>query len=102
MKRNACIEALKDSTLVGIPYSVFQQLKDEYVDMKDLWIYYLENSLAYKLGREYSFLAKNATQRYMEFRRDYPNLEKEIPQKYIASYLGISPVSLSRIRHSMV
>lgn len=38
-------------------------------------------------------------QRYDELLREYPNIIKRIPQHYIASYLGITPVSLSRIRN---
>ena len=39
-----------------------------------------------------------ATQRYHQFIKDYPNLIKRIPLGHIASYLGISQVTLSRIR----
>ena len=38
-------------------------------------------------------------QRYDELLKEYPNIVKRIPQHYIASYLGITPVSLSRIRN---
>jgi hypothetical protein len=39
-----------------------------------------------------------AEERYLELLNDYPEIEKEIPLKYIASTLGISPETLSRIR----
>ena len=38
-------------------------------------------------------------QRYEELLKEYPDIVKRIPQHYIASYLGITPVSLSRIRN---
>lgn len=38
-------------------------------------------------------------QRYEELLKEYPNIIKRVPQHYIASYLGITPVSLSRIRN---
>lgn len=38
-------------------------------------------------------------QRYEELLKDYPNIIQRVPQHYIASYLGITPVSLSRIRN---
>ena len=38
-------------------------------------------------------------QRYEELLREYPNIIQRVPQHYIASYLGITPVSLSRIRN---
>jgi CRP-like cAMP-binding protein len=47
--------------------------------------------------REYEFLLLDATQRYQNFLCDYKNLKERIPQYHIAAYLGISPVSLSRL-----
>ena len=38
-------------------------------------------------------------QRYEELLKEYPNIIKRVPQHYIASYLGITPVSLSRIKN---
>lgn len=38
-------------------------------------------------------------QRYEELLKEYPNIIQRVPQHYIASYLGITPVSLSRIRN---
>ncbi len=37
-------------------------------------------------------------QRYEELLKEYPGIVQRVPQHYIASYLGITPVSLSRIR----
>ncbi len=51
-----------------------------------------------KETREASFLLDNAEARYIRFLKDYPNLEDRITQYHIASYLGITPVMLSRIR----
>lgn len=51
-----------------------------------------------KEDRERSFLTEDAKTRYLRFKESYPHLEKRIHQFYIASFLGISPVSLSRIR----
>lgn len=43
----------------------------------------------------------NATQRYLEFLENFPNLINEIPVQYVASYLGIRPETLSRIRANL-
>jgi CRP-like cAMP-binding protein len=51
-----------------------------------------------KEDRERSFLIEDAKTRYLRFQSNHPEIEQLIPQYYIASYLGISPVSLSRIR----
>jgi CRP-like cAMP-binding protein len=49
-------------------------------------------------ARIYSNLSKPATQRYQEFIEKYPQIEQRVPNHQIASYLGITPQSLSRIR----
>jgi len=62
----------------------------------------VERELDYKTRREILLLTKSAEERYLEFRVMYPGLENYISQYHIASYLGITPVSLSRIRNSAV
>jgi CRP-like cAMP-binding protein len=51
-----------------------------------------------KQKRELSLLTKTAEERYYSLFRFQPKLIKEIPLKYIASYIGITPQGLSRIR----
>lgn len=62
---------------------------------------YLQNCIRYKIYRESSFLTESATERYIDFKRMYPKLEERVNQSCIASYLGITPVSLSRIRRTI-
>jgi predicted nucleic acid-binding Zn ribbon protein len=47
--------------------------------------------------REQELLLNSATERWATFMRQQPDLAKRLPQKIIASYLGITPVALSRI-----
>ena len=44
----------------------------------------------------------NASKRYLMLKEDIPNIEDQISQKYIASYLNITPVQLSRIRKKLI
>jgi CRP-like cAMP-binding protein len=46
-------------------------------------------------------LSTSAEERYLNFIKNYPNLLEQIPQNQIASYLGITPQSLSRIRKEL-
>ena len=48
--------------------------------------------------REIALLTKSATERYKLLLKQHPNLVQEISVKHLASYLGIQPESLSRIR----
>jgi len=54
-----------------------------------------------KSKRELSLLKYNAKERYMRLFNEQPNILKFIPMKYIASYIGITPQGLSRIRRQI-
>jgi hypothetical protein len=51
-----------------------------------------------KEKREIELVLLGAQQRYQLFQNEYPNLENLISQYHIASYLGVTPTQLSRIR----
>lgn len=54
---------------------------------------------AYKIAeKEKIILTATGSEKLMWFRKNYPNLENEIPHYYIASFLGLTPTSLSRLR----
>ena len=66
--------------------------------LERVYIAMLEDTIRYKMRREYAFQCMDATQRYLEFQKTYPGIESRLPQNLIASYLGIAKESLSRIR----
>lgn len=57
-----------------------------------------ENLFLTKSQREQSLLNETAEERYLKLFTDQPHLIREIPLKYLASYIGITPQALSRIR----
>ena len=57
-----------------------------------------ERIFLYLSQRENSFLLKSPTERYLDLFQEQPWLIQEIPQKYLASYIGVTPQALSRIR----
>lgn len=74
-------------------------LQDE--GLSRLYMEFLENSLLYKMQREYAFQIMSATERYIAFQKEYEEIKERVSQHYIASYLGIKPESLSRIRRTI-
>ena len=58
----------------------------------------LSDELFNKVKKELNLITMSANDHLIEFRKIFPMLENIIPHPYIASYLGISPVSLSRLR----
>ncbi len=75
---------------------------DELVSADPVWLrfgkYAADFFLVRKCRREISFLKQSATERYAGMIKEYPDIEQRIPQYHIASYLGIKPESLSRIK----
>lgn len=95
------IEAMEDSTVASIQFDDWKKLLNKHECWKSFLIYYLEIGYCKKENREREFLLLDAEERYKEFLKNYPTLDKRIKQHYIASYLGITPVALSRIRKKM-
>jgi CRP-like cAMP-binding protein len=76
-------------------------LRHKYMELIKYSSLVVENELARKTQHEIFLLKKSAEERYMMFHKMYPHLENRISQYHIASYLGITPVSLSRLRKSL-
>ncbi len=95
------VEALEDCEFFSIDWKKIKRLASEDIYWIKIWNQLLQKSIGYKIYRESSFLTESATERYIDFKCMYPELEKRVNQAYIASYLGITPVSLSRIRRTI-
>lgn len=92
------IECLEDVVCIQIPYLVIAKLRQDNPSIGDLFQLILVKEFLESEKRSKNVLLLDATTRYQCFLKDYPELSSRIKQKYIASYLGISPVSLSRLR----
>ena len=92
------IDCLTDCNLLIAPYEGITQLYDQYPLIERLARILAEQFFVNKEKREIELVTLDATDRYVIFQREYPGLELIIPQYHIASYLGISPTQLSRIR----
>jgi len=95
------IEALEDSTIFIIDFYKWNQIARNDICWLKFLVSLLEKGYCVKEYREREFLVFSAEERYESFLRRFPGLEKRIKQHYIASYLGITPKSLSRIRKKM-
>lgn len=92
------IEALEDSEISTIQYTDWLQLKEGHPCWNQFLVRLLEYAFSIKEARERDLLLLEAEERYQIFLKDFPTLEQRVKQHLIASYLGISPVSLSRIK----
>jgi CRP-like cAMP-binding protein len=92
------IQALEDSDLLTLHIDNYREILDRNVCWQIFSRKIIEAMFFKKLKRENELLAYDAETRYRLFTEEYPGLEERIRQYQIASYIGISHVSLSRIR----
>ena len=92
------ISALEDTDVLFLSYTGLEKLYADVPKLERFFRILTQNGFNLYQGRINSALSKIAEERYQAFRRLYPGLEQRITQKHIASYLGITPVFLSRLR----
>ena len=92
------IEAIENSEIILIKYDDFQNLCAEISKLKDLVFSLLQRSFAVAQNHINANISNTAEQRYYEFIEKNASIVTRIPQHMIASYLGISPETLTRIR----
>ncbi|MGC3947631.1 MAG: Crp/Fnr family transcriptional regulator [Chryseolinea sp.] len=95
------IEAIEDSDILVIDYYHWPALYAGHPCWRQFLLALLEKGYAKKEARERELLVFNAEERYRLFLEQFPDLESRVKQHMVASYLGITPVALSRIRKSM-
>ncbi|AYL95103.1 Crp/Fnr family transcriptional regulator [Mucilaginibacter celer] len=99
---NTSIQAIEDTSLLVISYENLQRLYTTVTEGNKLGRLAIEVVFLNHLRQLKSFYKDSPTARYRQFLQAYPDLVQRIPQYYIASYVGIKPQSLSRIRKRMV
>lgn len=92
--------AIKNSEVFSVPISVILALNDKYQEILDMQMYLLAQTSLYHWETKKLLYLKTATERYEKFLELFPGLIDCVPQSEIASFLNITPVTLSRIRHS--
>jgi len=85
------IDALEDATLAVVEKK-FDSAKDTMG---------LINRISVLQKRVIMLMSATAIERYIDFIETYPDIVKRVPQRMIASYLGITPEALSRVRHQL-
>lgn len=96
-----CIQAMEDYEIILFNYEQMMELFDTNIDTQKLRTTIAERSMFGWRNIALALYFDTAEERYIELLNDYPDIEKEIPLKHIASTLGISPETLSRIRKKL-
>ena len=92
------IDALEDCEIDVIDASFFNFIDELPSDALKSQVVKLQRRVSVLQHRVLMLLSANAAERYQEFIKTYPNITQRAPQKMIASYLGVTPEALSKIR----
>jgi len=94
-------DAIEDSDLLLIDPASHQKLVERVPGYAASFRTGLQRHSAAKDQRIVASLASSAEERYLEFTRTYPSMAQRLPQWMLASYLGVSPETVSRIRKKL-
>jgi CRP-like cAMP-binding protein len=95
------IQALEDSRVAMIDESFVQLLSRKFPEFTEFNNRLLHNHIRHLQNRINLLLSAPAEDRYLQFVAMYPDVLLRVPQIMVASYLGITPESLSRVRREL-
>lgn len=100
-KNRIAQQALTTCKIWKVPYHEIELLYAKFHDIERLGRKIAEYYFLEKEKKELQMALLDAEKRYLILRKEFPSLEMKIPQYHIASYLGISPTQLSRVRKKL-
>ncbi|MBY0535606.1 MAG: Crp/Fnr family transcriptional regulator [Chitinophagaceae bacterium] len=93
--------ALEDSDLLVLDRQVQEDVFAKIPKFERFFRNLLQNAFVSAQERILANLSETAEERYLNFRKKYPEMDRRLPQNQIASFLGVTPESLSRIRRAI-
>ena len=91
-------QALEDCELMELDFERLEALSDDNMQLLKARLQFSQRLLLEALSRVESFVLDKPEGRYLKLIAQKPEIIKRVPDKYIASFIGVTPVSLSRIR----
>ncbi|MGV3609805.1 MAG: Crp/Fnr family transcriptional regulator [Fluviicola sp.] len=95
------MQAITDCEYIVFPKAVMEELSLTIIGWDAIISKITAKGLADKVNRISTMMSEDATERYVNFLSKFPGLANRIPLSYLASYLGITQSSLSRIRKNV-
>ena len=95
------IESLEEARLLLLTSQAMEEMLLQIPKMERFFRLLMQNNLIAQQRRTLSTLSLSAEERYTRLLRQYPAIIQRVPQHLIASYLGITPETLSRIRKKL-
>lgn len=101
-KSNENVECITDCTLLRITQNDLDFLVQNSAAFRDFSTWVFQQSIAYNENRAKDLANLTAEQRYKKLIDNHPEILFNVPLQHIASFLGMNPKSLSRIRKQMI
>lgn len=95
---NMYIEALEDCELLMLSRESKERLLAKVPKLERMFRLMIQRHLSVVQSRLFKTVTQPGIEKYLEFIKRYPSIPQRVPQHYIASYLGISPEFLSKLR----
>ncbi len=95
---NQNIDALEDTDVLQIEKADLEKLYLQVPKFDRFFRILLQNAFVANQQRIIASISQTAEEQYLAFIKKYPSLEQRVPQHQVASYLGITPETISRIR----
>ena len=92
------IEALEDSEVLHLSKQAMDEMMDQLPGMERYFRLLMQNNIVALQRRVIAYMSLSAEDKYLKLMDVCPDIMNRAPQQYIASYLGITPETLSRIR----
>lgn len=92
------IEAIEDSEVLNLPRHAMNEMMDKLPAMERYFRLLMQNNIVALQRRVVAYMSLSAEEKYLKLMEIYPEVINRAPQQHIASYLGITPETLSRIR----
>ncbi|WP_306353858.1 Crp/Fnr family transcriptional regulator [Flavobacterium sp. '19STA2R22 D10 B1'] len=101
-KSNENVACITDCELLRITKENLDLFIKESIAMKDFSISVFQESIRYNENRSQELASLTGEERYRRLIENYPDILQNVPIQYIASFLGMKPESLSRIRRKII
>lgn len=95
------IQAITDCKYLSFSKETMKELSMTIIDWDNIIAKITAKAFAEKVNKISPMMTEDAKERYLSFFEKFPNLANRIPLSYLASYLGITQSSLSRIRKNI-
>lgn len=101
-RSNENIEALENSIVIKFDYRIIEEITANNLHLLKLQNQALKESILTAVDQIKFLNLLTPEERYLHFCKTFPSIEQRVKQKHLASYLGITPTSLSRMRARLI